>query len=119
MKHFRVEPPCESFRVNQEKVFINHGLKLMKRGTIGGRKVFDWRFRGFYGVKPRVNVVVWRLLKKQKWVYKNKVSEPIKEHLLLALRFMQLRYKRLKKHGRNRFGCILKELQGLQMRLYL
>ena len=89
MEHFRVEPPGESFRVAQERAFINHGLKLMSRNTMGGRKVFDRRFRGFFGVKPMVVVVVWRLLKKQKWFYKTKVKERNKEQLLWALRFMK------------------------------
>ena len=89
MKHFRVEPPGESFKVAQERAFINHGLKLMNRDTMGGRKVFDRRFRAFFGVKPMVVVLVWRLLKKQNWFYKNKVKEPNKEHLLWALRFMK------------------------------
>ena len=89
MKHFRVEPPGESFRVNQERAFINHGLKLMNRDTMGGRTVFDRRFKAFFGVKPMAVVTVWRLLKKKKWFEKNMSTEPNKEHLLWAMRFMK------------------------------
>ena len=89
MKHFRVEPPGESFQVTQERAFINHGMKLMNRHTMGGRKVFDRRFKAFFGVKPMAVVIVWRLLKKKKWFETKMSTEPNKEHLLWAMRFMK------------------------------
>ena len=89
MRKFRVESPSESFRVNQEREFINAGLVLMNRDNMGGRKIFIRRFRAFFGVKPMVCVVVWLLLKKQRWFENNKVTEPKKEHLLWAMRFMK------------------------------
>ena len=86
MKKIR-EAPSESF--SQKRAFINHGMKLMNHGKMGGRKLFSRRFRAFFGVKPMVCVIVWRLLEKQRWFKKEKITEPKKEHLLWALRFMK------------------------------
>ena len=89
MKHFRAEPPGESFQVNQGRAFINHALKLMNRHTMGGRTVFDRRFKAFFGVKPMAIVIVWRFSKKKKWFGKDMPTESNKEHLLWAMRFMK------------------------------